>query len=164
MNKSPTIPALAWAALAFSAWRSFPLLHAWQHSPLDRFGWLAFAIWLVPVPVAWATRTATDPGSACRLGFLLPASILAALVGALGQLNAAAYAGLALAVAAITPARSILRLAAWLVTAAAWMPVFSWIGHGLPSRTLILLRVGLAFAGAGAMVLHRRVGPACSRP
>ena len=42
------LPFLQFTVIGYGIWQSRNLLEAWLHSPFDRWGWLAFLIWLVP--------------------------------------------------------------------------------------------------------------------
>lgn len=56
MINSKLFPLVELAILAFCAWLSRDLLNAWQHSPHDRFGWLARLVWLVPLGLRWRQK------------------------------------------------------------------------------------------------------------
>lgn len=143
MRRLDSLPALVWAVLSFAAWRSGALLHAWEHSPMDRLGWLALVLWAFPAVLSLAVHDAPDQPP--PRAHLLVASLLATLGGSIADLNAANYIGLALAVAAIPGAS--LRTFLWLGTAASWMPALSWLAQGLPRTYLVTGRLGLAAAG-----------------
>ena len=169
------IPTIAWAIVAFCAWRSAALLDAWRHSPLDRLGWAAFACWLLPLPVLLLARPvpATEtraPGSDWLFGALLSGSLLTGLFGALGSLNSAAYLGLALAFVAVA-AHAMQRTAGaagtlprfeflvWAGAALTWMPVLSWLAKDLPVAALSILRLAAALGASLLLVLSLRRPP-----
>ncbi|MBI4659855.1 MAG: hypothetical protein HY735_13525 [Verrucomicrobia bacterium] len=45
-------PYLEWLVLGYAVWQSQNLLAAWLHNPFDRWGWLAFLIWLTGLVVS----------------------------------------------------------------------------------------------------------------
>jgi hypothetical protein len=137
MTQLAAIPAIAWAILAFAAWRSTELLNAWRHSPLDRFGWIAFLLWLTPVAVRFIQPS--PPGLHPAAPWFLGASLAASIFGILADFNTAHYVGLSCAVAAL--GGWSWRHAVWFAAAAAWMPAFSWAGQDLPRPALIAARI-----------------------
>lgn len=143
MPRIEALPVLVWAIVGFAGWRSAALLHAWQHSPLDRLGWLAFGVWCIPA-AAYLIPRALPENQPSRTP-LLGASLLATLGGTVGDLNAANYLGLALALAAI-PGLSW-QTTLWLGTALSWMPALSWLAQGTPRPVLIAGRILLAIIG-----------------
>lgn len=137
MTRAAQLPAIAWAVLAFTALRSTELINAWRHSPLDRFGWIAFLVWLSPIAASVTKPSA--PGFHAVRPWLLGASLGASLIGIVADLNTANYLGLALAVAAL--GGWSWQHALWFASAIAWMPAFSWAGQGLPRTAIIAGRI-----------------------
>lgn len=133
-----------WAITAFAAWQSADLVSAWRHAPLERGGWLAFAVWILPLLLNPRLPEAPRP--------LWPASVALALalMGTLGSLNAACYAGLALAVVGQTGWS--MRRALWLASAIAWMPLLGWLSRDLSDALRLPLRLLIAGCGILPMV------------
>ncbi len=129
-----------WAVVVFCVWRSADLLTAWRHSPLDRWGWLAFALWLAPL--VW---TRTGAGRWTALAWI---ALALALTSALAQLNVLAYAALAVSLAALAPWSW--RTLPWLALSVAWMPVLGWACQSLPLNAVAVLRLTLAAASVVA--------------
>ena len=158
MTRAHHLPAIAWAVLAFAAWRSAELLEAWRHSPLDRFGWLAFLLWSTPAVVQLAQPDSGPPEPSAP--WFLGASLAACLFGIVAVFNTANYLGLACAVAAL--GGWSWRHALWLAAAVTWMPAFSWAGQGLPRPMLVTTRIlatGIASAPLLASLLPRKPAP-----
>ncbi len=137
MTRLANIPAIAWAILAFAAWRSTELLNAWRHSPLDRLGWIAFLLWLTPVAASFAKPSL--PGLHPAAPWFLGASLAASIFGVLADFNTAHYVGLSCAIAAL--GGWSWRHALWFAAAITWMPAFSWAGQDLPRPALIGARI-----------------------
>lgn len=153
MPRIESLPLLVWAVAGFASWQSSALLHAWRHSPLDRLGWLAFAFWCVPAVAYLLPRDVPDPAPMRKP--LLAGSLLATLGGTVGDVNAAHYLGLALAVAAI-PGCSW-RTMAWLGTSLSWMPALSWLAQGSPRSLLMGGRLFLALVGVAITLVPWRL-------
>lgn len=147
MKRASGIPGVEAAVTAFAAWQSSDLVAGWRHAPLDRWGWLALLIWMVPIP--WAVRTVAGGRALWPFGLALGMT----LVGTLGSLNAACYAGLAIAMAAWTGTNPVSGRWIWWAASLSWMPVLGWIGKDLGGTTLPLLRLLLAGAGAASVFL-----------
>lgn len=154
MTCPPNAPAIAWAVLAFAAWQSSELLNAWRHSPLDRFGWIAFLIWLAPALLSLRQPPLPSPHPAAP--WFLAASLAASLVGILADFNTASYLGLACAVAAL--GGWSWPHALWFAAAICWMPAFSWVGQNLPRPLLITARI-TASSLTSAPLLWRLLSP-----
>lgn len=147
---------LEWAITAFAAWQSADLVSAWRHAPLERGGWVAFGAWMLPLLLSPRLRPAPRP--------LWPASVALALVlmGALGSLNAACYAGLALAVVGQTGWSA--RRALWFASAIAWMPLLGWLTRDLSDSLRLPLRLLIAGCGVLPMVTPTLRTPSKSTP
>lgn len=127
MKTSPYIFAvLAVVALAIG---SSDLLVHWIERPLDRFGWLAFAIWILPAGFSiWRGVAFRFPREDALLWGIV---CVCAAVGLQAQLNSAFHLGLAVLLGAIVgrfPYRWM-----WLFGAIAWMPIldFSMPGNSV---------------------------------
>ncbi len=126
------------AILLYCSWNAADLLIAWQTASLERFSWLLFLIWLLPlfymfkyplrkeIPYAW----------------LLLSGLLLTFIGSLGTLNMLKYMGLAATSASFLPWKTSNIF--WLTSALVWMPAFGWwsshyILEGLFAIRLILI-------------------------
>jgi hypothetical protein len=137
-------PAAAGAAIcAYAAWNARGLLAAWLHSPFDRSGSLAFALWVLPI--AWLWRK-----GACGPGMVTPAAFAIGLAvsfaGLATDLNVFEYLGLAIALAGFLPVRPATFL--WLACAVSWMPAAGWAfsSHGALPVNCLRAATGLAAA------------------
>ena len=132
----------ATVAIAYAATACADLIAAWQRSPFDRLGWLALAIWLLPL----ALRMRDGALSVGWLAF----GLLVSTFGRMGDLNAAQHVGLAWCLVAIVPRGRGRWL--WLATSISWMPLLGWVGcRGLAGYEVAALRVLLAVFGATAL-------------
>lgn len=126
---------------------------AWRHSPFDRGGWAAAAIWLVWA--AWLAKPEIIRG-APKPAWLV-AAIGMGLLSFVGQLNVAGHAALALTVAAWMPTQLASSLV--VMAGASWFPALGWISTKLELGEHILwLRfayLGLAVV-AGFFLLPRK--------
>ena len=135
-----------WLIAAFCAWHSADLLQAWLHSPYERFGWLAFLIWLIPA--ARSVFRGVDTSRHFKLAIL---SLALSFIGTIGDLNFLCYCGLAGIVGAMGGVSG--RAWLWLAMSVCWMPAFSLFFarfHFTPpmAQILRLVTAGVA-AGAG---------------
>lgn len=145
MKAKPGI--LGIAVILYCAWRSEELLNAWAHSPMDRFGWIAFVLWLTPIAiVGWkhSQDFETKPGNQIALG----AGLVISLAGTMSSMNMAYYIGLALALMALIRWRITHWI--WLPGALMWMPVFGYtlakafsLNHREHSAIVFFLRITL---------------------
>jgi len=140
MKNSRPLPLVEIAILAFCVWLSRDLLNAWQHSPHDRFGWLALLAWLTPFAVRLSRRETFSANA-----FFLGAAIVVGALGELSEFHFLGHAALALALAAWLPAS--LWLAVWLAAALSWMPAFGWGMARFPDGVILFSRLALALAG-----------------
>lgn len=140
------------AICAYAAATSLEILQAWQHSPYDRTGWIAFLLWIALFLVLSAH--APHPHPHPRLP-LLVAALALAFLGQVGELNALGYAALAVGMAAFpTYSPGIILLLAASLT---WMPALGWLAsrHTDPT-TLGWIRPALAaIALAGGVALQK---------
>jgi hypothetical protein len=140
VKNSKPFPLVELAILAFCAWLSRDLLNAWQHSPHDKFGWLALLIWLLPL--GW--RLWRKENLAASVWFL-GAAIITGAVGELSEFHFLGHAALAFSLAAWLPLSP--WLAVWLATALSWMPVLGWELGGFSGGAVLFSRLVLALAG-----------------
>ena len=140
MKPTKQFPLVELAILAFAAWQSHDLLNAWQHSPHDRFGWLALLVWLTPLAVQFVRG-----GKISASPFLMGAAIVSGTLGELTELHFFGHIALALVIAAWFKIswRSLL----WLAAAVAWMPVLGWWLAGFSGGAVFTFRLVLALAG-----------------
>lgn len=150
MKGGDSMPSAGWAVLALALWQSRELLNAWRHSPYDRLGWLALAVWLAPI--VWLRFRGPIEGTGRP--YLLGGALAAIAIGGVTGMNAPCYAGLALAIAAIPGAS--LPVALWLVASVSWMPALSWAGNSLPAKVLLAVRIAIALTGAAVLVRGSR--------
>ena len=107
-------------------WNIRDLPNAWLHSPFDRWGWLAFCIWIFPV-VFFVFRAGRIFGMAW-----LWCGVAVTLAGTLLDLHFLKHAGFALACAGAPPVdKGRFRLIFWLVCALCWMPALGWALKGV---------------------------------
>ena len=138
------------SVFAYCLWHARPLLLAWQKSPHDRLGWVAFIIWCLPILL----RRSIHPSGQYTEKRLFPLLVLAlalSFFGSIGSLNALKYTGLALAFAGLAPASP--RHILWLFSAVCWMPVFGWMGSHWFPEIIIPARLMTAVAGSGLYLI-----------
>ncbi len=136
-------PFVELTVLLFAVWQSQDLLNAWQHSPHDRFGWIALLVWLTPLV---ARLTGGSIASAKANPFLLGGAIFAGALSSLTELHFFGHIALALALAGWL--KISWRKLIWVATALAWMPALGWLLADLSSPIIITLRLTIALAGA----------------
>jgi len=134
-----------WAVLGFCAWEAADLWTAWQHSPFDRLGWLAFGIWLAPTLAAASGFCAPGPTTrrSVQLAWL---GLVNCLAGIVTDLHVLKHVALALGCAAVTPTFRLESL--WLVLSLTWMPALGWLLDGLPAFGVASTRLALAALAA----------------
>ena len=117
------------------------LINAWQHSPFDRLGVIAFSIWIAGPILLRKLQSAT------QLWIHPIAAAIAAIGWVLGEFNFIIYIGLSLSLCGfVQVGRSQLIC---IFTSISWMPIF---GYGLsifsasPDHVLIL-RLALSIVG-----------------
>ena len=140
MKPTKQFPLVELAILAFAAWQSHDLLNAWQHSPHDRFGWLALLVWLTPLAarLVLSRKMSASP-------FLMGAAIVSGTLGELTELHFFGHIALALVIVAWF--KISWRSLFWLGAAVAWMPVFGWWLANFSGGAVFTLRLLLALAG-----------------
>lgn len=138
------LPWLELAILGYAGWRCRTLFSTWFTNPYDRLGWLAFAVWILPLGLdeGGAPRAA---GSGARRPWYLGLGLLLIAFGDLGRLNAAQYVGLALIVIGFAPRH---RRGLWGLAAIAWMPPLGWVAsrYGIHPDAAGMVRVVVAMA------------------
>lgn len=135
----PILPAAAIAL--YTAWNARNLAGAWQHSPFDRCGSLAFIFWITPVVAAWWT---VRPLRVC-LG-VCTLALAISFAGVATDLSVLEYAGLAVALASFLPFRP--AFFGWLACAAAWMPAAGWAFSSQGAVLVNSMRVAAGIAAA----------------
>lgn len=158
MNSPSRPPLVAWFILAFATIQVRGLWVDWQHSPMDRLGWLALALWLIP-GIFHRVARGGNPVDRLSTLFLLSAAALL-LVGVASELHAMAHVAFALAVAAIARPRSLPWL--WLIGAISWMPILTSMTKELPLAAIISLRIIIASVACIIGFLPLRKSPASS--
>lgn len=159
MKANPGI--LGIAVIIYCAWRSEELLNAWAHSPMDRFGWMAFILWLTPILfVAWKRSEDFESHSGNQIA--LGAGLVISLGGTMSSMNMAYYIGLALALMALIRWRITHWI--WLSGALMWMPVFGYtlskafsLNYREHSALALFLRITLTLLSIipSILILHR---------
>ena len=141
-----TAPWLEFAILGYAAWRCHGILDTWFANPFDRWGWIAFALWILPIGF-YAQRSGLPRAGSGRLRpWLLGGGVGMIFLGDAGSLNALKYLGLALILTGYSAAHGRML---WAVTAVAWMPALGWLASraGLQPDLAGIGRVLLALAG-----------------
>ena len=140
MKPAKQFPLVELAILAFAAWQSHDLINAWQHSPHDRFAWLALLVWLMPlvIQIVCGEKISASP-------FMMGAAIISGTLGELTELHFFGHIALALAFAAWF--RISWRSLLWLAAAVAWMPVLGWWLANFSGSLVLVLRLALALVG-----------------
>ncbi len=136
--------AAAGAAIClYAGWNARGLLAAWLHSPYDRCGSLAFALWVLPIAGLWV-KGAGGPERVSPAAFAIGLAV--SFAGVATDLNVFEYLGLAIALAGFLPIRPVTFL--WLACAAAWMPAAGWAfsSHGAALVNCARAAMGLAAA------------------
>lgn len=146
-------PWLEFGLAGYAAWCARGLVVNWLWAPYDRFGWLAFALWIVPVGTAGEPRTAPARFSN---HLLVGAGIGFILVGALADVNALYHAAIATLLASVMTGEHRWW---WLAGALSWMPTLGW----LASRAGIAPEI-FAFCRVAVALLACAIGLGIARP
>lgn len=149
------IVAIEAAVLAYALSGSLDLLKAWSHSPIERFGWMALVIWAFPVALLRSRRGGTGAAGPAR-PLLLGLSVSLVFLGGVSSLNLLQHWGLVLGVMAVTPVR--VPSFVWVVAAVSWMPLLGWCLKSLPVVVIPAIRLGIATAGALALMRGTKEG------
>lgn len=155
MNPTTRPPLVAWLILAFATIQIRGLWVNWHHSPMDRLGWLALVLWLIPSFFVWPARGG-NPFDQLSTRLLLAAALFL-LVGVAVEIHAMAHIAFALAVAAV--ARPPRFAGLWLVGAISWMPALTSVTKELPLSAVISIRIMIASAAAVIGLLRLRKSP-----
>ncbi len=155
INPSWVKPSAAGVAITvYAAWNARIVLGAWQHSPFDRCGFVAFILWIVPVACLFVARRLTErPTQASSAAFGI--ALLLSFAGVAMDLSVLEYAGLAIALAGFLPVQGATFV--WLVCAAAWMPAAGWAfsAHGYITVNAMRVAVGLLAVFLTPLFLRR---------
>jgi len=141
-----SVTLIGWFVVVLAAWDSRAIVPAWIHSPYDKFGWVALAIWIAPCIWLWFKGLAVGKWRTLWIG----ASLAVLALGAISSLNTFGYLALALAVAAL-PGISW-AACGWFLCALSWMPALSWAANAVPVPALLGIRVFIALAGAFTLI------------
>ncbi len=141
------VPWAQLAVLACCAVQCRRLPIEWiKHTPFERFGWIALAIWLLPVVLRPWSR---DPHPTALWPSYLGLGLV--FIGTVGQLNAVIYVGAAFAAAALVPPNW--RWLVWLACAASWWTAFGYLLKSQSTTVVATLRIVVATIGAAVVVL-----------
>lgn len=125
--KNPFVLALA--ILIYALINSVDLFFAWLEDPREKYSWIVFFIWLLPV--IWSRFTFRGEKQSYFHPVLLWSAVGFSFIGEIVSMNIFKYFGLACSVASFAPFN--IWLIPWILTSVAWMPVFGWLGsHYLP--------------------------------
>ncbi len=132
-----------WAVIAVAGIRSSSLYTAWRDAPLERLSWLVLLLWMFPIFYGFRRHAVGSQSWA----FVV--SVGLTLAGTVGSLNVLCHVGLAVALSGLV--RPSPAYWPWLITAVAWMPLFSWATYDLPPIAITFSRfLGTAAAAAFA--------------
>ena len=108
------------AIVIYAVWQSLELFNSWFISPFERYSWIIFLIWLVPLFYCCLSKKV----------LIQPVFLWLALAftffGVIGSLNAVKYVGLSFAIASFVPFYYISVF--WIFGSSSWMPAFGWLG------------------------------------
>ncbi len=157
MKRSSIVPTpIEWGVIVFGIWHSRDLIHAWRDSPRDHGGAIIFGLWLLPLTFAWVQdRTVFGDGGQLRTRVSILA-IVTILAGAIGELNALVYCGLALAVTTGTFQRSIPLALSWCLASVTWMPALSYATNALPNTIVMTCKFGFVITVVLFLFIHFR--------
>lgn len=153
MNKKNSPALVEFAVIAYCTWVSIDVVPSWINTPFQRFGWLAFCIWIFPVLYYWSfpgkKEKQTTP-------FFLWLGLALTLTGVLGSLNALKHVGLTVAIMGLLPWSWMLLI--WLMTALTWMPALSYFARYLPLYTVIIGRILVSLFGmaVGLIAINKK--------
>lgn len=136
------VPALA--IVAYCVFSALPLFQTWWNFPTEKFSWLGFIIWLVPLGLARAKQPSV---------LFLCLALVATLLGTLGSLNVLKYVGLACALASFV--RWSWAFPLWLLSALVWMPVYSVLGAHIFPLVVIPLKLCIPLLTSSAVCLSK---------
>lgn len=139
---------IAFAILLYAAWNASELFIGWSQPHIEKYSWIVFLIWAIPLPLYWLL-----PKRNYRPfhPILLWSALLVTFFGVIGSVNAVLYLGFAIALAAFLPFQW--NIFPWLFSALSWMPAFGWLGlHYFPDY-LLGARFLLAIFGATLWII-----------
>ena len=140
-----------WFFILVAAWGAFlnaGLLSAWIYDPSNRFGGLAFVLWLAACGfVAWSARPVP-----ARTGVWISSLVLLAL-GELGTLQVLKQVAMALLLPSLCRRPSAFALMA--LAAASWTPAWGWVFNQAFGTPLDGLRPLFVIACLGSAHLTR---------
>lgn len=116
-------PWLECVILVYGFWRCFGLLRAWFTAPFDQLGWIAFALWILPIGLNARDHGLPTAGSGRWRPWCLAAGVGLIFCGDAGEVNALKHGGLALVLIGFAPRAGRLF---WAACAVAWMPALGW--------------------------------------
>ena len=154
MIKKATLPSpIEVLILGYCLWQASDLVSSWLTAPAERYAWIAFIIWCIPV-VWYVARTMQKQETKQSTPELLGVAIATSLIGGLGSLNILEHIGLALAFAGMLPFRWPNTV--WIATALSWLPSFGWMIKILPFALIPIIQIGLAAFGTGCLFYYWR--------
>lgn len=125
--KNPFVLALA--ILIYALINSVDLFSAWLEDPREKYSWIVFLIWIVPV--VWGCFTFQGEKQRYYHPALLWFAVGFSFLGEIVSMNILKYFGLACSIASL--ASFNIWSTPWVLSSVAWMPVFGWLGsHYLP--------------------------------
>lgn len=154
------LPCLELTVVGYGIWQSRNLAEAWLHSPFDRWGWLAFLIWLTPLVLS-KVRAPSESRQSTKDRNCFLAGLLLTFLGDLGSFNVSRNVGLGLILLGFAPVQGCTWMAG--LCSGAWMPALGWFGSqaSLGPVAMSVLRLGIAVLGtiyALGVLRQRREG------
>lgn len=143
------------AIAAYAIWSSRSLYAFWRDDPYGYTGWIALAIWLLPL-LARPIRQARGSD------VLLVAGLVLTLLGHVVEIHALHYAGLALIVGSAASWNA--GTAVWILGAVSWMPVLGYLAKAAPSSVVCIGRIVLAVVFSAFLLLFTRVSRRLETP
>lgn len=138
-NQNRYPPLILLIIACFSIIESRELFSSWVNSPIERLSWIFFGLWLLPIIISWVKKPHQFffTGANTALGAL---SLFALFLSIILSLNAVAYAGLALSLAACIP-WSMYNIP-WIISAVSWMPGIGWLLiHWFPDAPILITQI-----------------------
>jgi hypothetical protein len=117
---------------------SVNLIETWQTSPLDRFGWLAFIIWLIPIPAYYIYCLIYKSKIRINIPYLAFGLFLS-FASLVTDFEFLSHAGMAFTLAGCIPFYT--QNIFWLISALLWMPFFGQIGTRYFYDYILILRL-----------------------
>ncbi|HRY50467.1 MAG TPA: hypothetical protein P5186_20645 [Candidatus Paceibacterota bacterium] len=144
--------AIASGVLLYTGIQASDILNYWRTNPYDRWGWLAFIIWCLPIGLSFLHRR-FGAGASRPTAPLLGLGLAVSLLGTMGDLSLFKFFGFALSLAAIVPWRWSNLV--WIATCVAWIHVLGYFLQWFSSNRLFIhiMRIVIALAGVLWFVL-----------